>query len=256
MNDIYDFMKELNLKAAQELIKAYNDIPSDIPIKFPKYYNGKNKGKTRVSEQELRFAMAYLFNNNIVKLSNEDYSFSIETPTENEYSFSKNKGGSDSNNKGQGKRSAQTDMTLYEGGKPKINIEFKANSPKQENLDKDIEKLLRENNRGAWCHILESANDRTWKRLLGKSTKSGKPNQPGKFENAFNKVIKIKSKPIYFSFLVLNDNGKGAFYRKVLEYNGGAKDSVFNIKSEQDMVNNGWEKWEFNDKNELEKVEK
>ena len=42
----------------------------------------------------------------------------------------------------------------------------------------------------------------------------------------------------------------------MLEYNGGAKDSVFNIKSEQDMVNNGWEKWEFNDKNELEKVEK
>lgn len=251
MNGIYDFMKELNKKAAEELIKVYrnekliktyNDKPSIVPIKFPKYYNGKSKGQTRVSEQELRFAMACLFDT--VKGENKDYSFSIETPTENNYSFSKNKEGLDSDNKKQRKRSAQTDMTLYEKGKSKINIEFKANN-QNSSFDKDIEKLLRENNIGAWCHILRNADDRTWKSLLGKS---------GKFKNAFNKVIKkykIKQKPLYFSFLVLE---KGTFYWK--EYNKGNKDFFLNIESEQDMVNNNsWEKWEFSETSqELERV--
>ena len=207
-NKIYKFMKELNMIAAQELIKAYNGISSDIPIKFPIYHNEENEGKKRVSEQELRFAMAYMFNSNKIELKDKEYFFSIETPTLGKYKFSK-KEVSDPDSKKQQQRSAQTDMTLYEKKEPIINIEFKANNPKQESFDKDIEKLLSENiHIGAWCHILESANNGTCKSLLGKL---------GKFEIAFNnvsnqnKLDQIKSKPIYFSFLVLN---KGTYYSK------------------------------------------
>ena len=104
---------------------------------FPK----KRDGKRRVSEQEARF----LFLLHVEQ--NSDYFYSLETPTEEEYSFS-----------GSGSRSGNIDVCLYENEERKHLIEFKALNPKLDALSKDFEKLFRDapslNN--FFVHVLEN----------------------------------------------------------------------------------------------------
>lgn len=236
-NEIYNFMKELNKKAAQKLIKVYkkNKRSITLPIIFPIYQKTDEK---RVSEQEFRFAMAYLF-------KSKKYSFSIETPTKKTYNFK------DKNS--DNKRSAQTDMTIYNGDKKAIiNIEFKAGNPEQKNFSKDFEKLIKEDvEMAAWCHIFKTTNDGTWKSVFSKFKTA--------FDDAFKETSnENKVKPIYFSFLVLEEE---IFYWKVLNESNELKD--FNeytnffqgIKKEEDLTKNHWKKLKFNNsKNILEEV--
>ena len=75
-------------------------------IIFPMYCSGE----TRISEQELRFIFVEQFNAYIKdhKDLNNLY-YSVETPTEKKYIFSKDKGGPKVDNKGV---SARTDLTI------------------------------------------------------------------------------------------------------------------------------------------------
>jgi len=216
MSNIYDFVKELNVKAAEELIKAYNDNNNNnnnnacIPLIFPKYQNDDQKPQ-RVSEQELRFAMANMFNKEL-ESSNLKCHFSVETPTKKTYRFS-----------GKKETTAQTDMTVYDD--IQINIEFKANNPEYKSFCKDIEKLLREDVKyGMWCHILKNADNGTWNSLFDK------------FKESFKSVIdnpkyNVEKKTIYFSFLVLD---KKEFYRKELK----------DISKYNDFFNDKIDTWE------------
>lgn len=117
-------------------------------ILFPKY----SSGDTRISEQELRFIFveqfyAYINNDENKEKSPEliNLYYSVETPTEKKYIFSKDKGGPKVDDKGV---SARTDLTIYEkeGDKftKKALIEFKALNPVIENYEKDFCKLKEE----------------------------------------------------------------------------------------------------------------
>ena len=133
-------IKQLLVMFSEEMFKAYNfSIEKDTIRKykskmvFPKYRDDEKtvtEKNVRVSEQEARFA----FCNVLEKVEYIDFLYSVETPTQEEYSFS-----------GKGKQSAMTDLTLYtDKNKILANIEFKAHSVDEPKIRKDFEKLIRE----------------------------------------------------------------------------------------------------------------
>lgn len=116
---------------------------------FPVYQN-KSSNELRISEQEARFLFAEA-------LRSDKFLFSIETPTINDYQ-----------QKGKGKRSAASDMSLYNSisGDKILNIEFKSEgiSTKAKTsftIEKDIEKILLEPTPGCWFHLLKSVDNST-----------------------------------------------------------------------------------------------
>lgn len=187
-SQLFEFLLELNQEAAKELIEIYKGLPTykkQTCLILPQYREGKN----RISEQELRFVITNLFGLN----NYPDFSYAVEVPTENEYTFS-----------GTNPRSASTDLAFYDEIKSKVlNIELKAHNPKQESFSKDIDKLFNENVHGAWCHLLENADRGTLDSIFSK------------FINAIS-VLSLKQsnsqspiipqKPIYFSFIILEKN--------------------------------------------------
>lgn len=125
-------------------------------IIFPQYHihkeeEEKRKDYNRISEQELRFIFIEQFYAYIEEkkkanpLAPINLYYSVETPTEKKYIFSKDKGGPKVDDKGV---SARTDLTIYEkeGDKftKKALIEFKALNPVIENYEKDFCKLNNE----------------------------------------------------------------------------------------------------------------
>lgn len=119
-------------------------------IVFPK----TSKGEVRVSEQEAKLCL-------IRHVANSPFSYSVETPTQLTYCFT-----------GVGRRNAMTDVTLYEDGAPRANIEFKSGnvSAKRKNtthITKDIEKLVCENVDAFWFHTLKATNDLSLTHLWG-----------------------------------------------------------------------------------------
>lgn len=104
-----------------------------------------SKGKVRVSEQEAKQLL-------IENLRNSMFSYSVETPTLNNYGFS-----------GKGERNAMTDLSLYVRAVRYVNMEFKAGttSIKRKNLGKitkDMKKLVGEDVKGFWFHTLQGTN--------------------------------------------------------------------------------------------------
>ena len=166
---IHNYILELIKETSIELLKINLDNPSDrkTRLKFPKYRNGKK----RISEQELRFVMTHLLSS--------DFYYSIETPTLEKYSFSEG-----------GERSAATDLSVYHNDLKILNIELKAHNPGQKSIDKDIEKLVREDCDGAWVHLLVSERSNSVEALFKKFIKA--------FENKHSK------RPISFHILILD----------------------------------------------------
>jgi len=113
---------------------------------FPK----RRDGTIRISEQEARLLCCDLLNSS-------NYYYSVETPTKEKY--------------GKG-RSALTDVTLhtFDGNsfQRAISIEFKPPNCTQEEIRKDLEKLVREQILGNWFHTLKNANRGTFRRLFQK----------------------------------------------------------------------------------------
>lgn len=108
---------------------------------FPKY---RGKDVTRVSEQELRFAFVEAFNAYCNKMDNKDkldLFYSIETPTQEKYSFSD--GEPKVIREEKGGRSAEFDLVVFDKNLKRVClIEFKAKSVKPANYQKDIIKLI------------------------------------------------------------------------------------------------------------------
>jgi hypothetical protein len=192
----FEYLLELVQETTNELIKIYYDKPNrKTLLKFPKYKNGK----IRVSEQELRFALTNLHG----KFAHPGLYYTVETPTDEEYSFS-----------GNGKRSAASDISFYAQNNEKLNIELKAHMPEQSAVDKDIEKLFKENAYGAWIHIFENEDKGTVKNLFKK------------FEIAIKKYGHPK-KPISFHIIILK---KGILLSRKGRDNEIDYSKIFNIE--------------------------
>jgi hypothetical protein len=170
---INEYLLKLIQETSKELLRIYFDKSNRrTHLKFPRY----RKGEVRVSEQELRFALTNIHEQ---FTPHPDIYYSVETPTEEEYSFS-----------GNDKRSAASDLSFYYNNKKVLNIELKAHNADQKAINKDIEKLVRENCNGAWIHVFKNEDSRTVRALFEK------------FEKAFNKY-KPSKKPISFHILIL-----------------------------------------------------
>lgn len=143
---VYDSQKEEKEEENEKTGRVLASLNIGSRIIFPMYCSGE----TRISEQELRFIFVEQFNAYIKdhKKDHKDLNnlyYSVETPTEKKYIFSKDKGGPKVDDKGV---SARTDLTIYEkeGDKftRKASIEFKALNPVIENYEKDFCKLKEE----------------------------------------------------------------------------------------------------------------
>jgi len=194
---INKYLLELVQETSKELLKIYFEKPnSKTLLKFPRYKNRM----IRISEQELRFTLI----NTHEQFMHSNLNYSIETPTKEVYKFS-----------GKSKRSASSDMSFYNNGKKVINIEFKAHNPKQESINKDIEKLVRENCNGAWIQVFKTEDSGTVKKLFKK------------FESAFKEFSNSKM-PISFHILILET--KTLLSRKGKENEKNYSKNIFNIK--------------------------
>jgi hypothetical protein len=146
----------------------------------------EKKGKPRVSEQEARFAFVSI-------LEKEKILYSVETPTVEKYNFSGETGS---------KRSASTDLTIFDENINKMmNIEFKSHgismkSKTQHKIEKDIEKLLREDVDGLWFHVFERVDTKTIGKLLSVFAK--------KIKYISSQKKDIKEKTICFHICVLS----------------------------------------------------
>lgn len=144
---------------------------------FPRY----SDGRTRISEQELRFAFVEAF------IASEDvkakkFYYSIETPTQCKYKgFSSNPQVAKD---GEG-RSGEFDMVIFNDKLQRIClIEFKANNPGIIEHKKDLLKLKTEGSQeqtGEICRylieVLESYNNGTISNLKGKVQQENEDNK-------------------------------------------------------------------------------
>lgn len=187
---------ELVQETSMELIKIHFDLSDrKTRLLFPR----KKKGDIRISEQELRFTFSNILNQSPYPR----FQYSVETPTLQDYCFSNGKS-----------KSASSDLSLYLDNNKVLNIEFKAHNPSQPTIDKDIEKLCREDCNGAWIHIFKNENKRTVETLFNK------------FEQAFNNQ-NLSIKPISFHILILET--KTLLTRKGKDSENDYTNNIFNI---------------------------
>lgn len=119
--------------------------PSGSRIIFPQYSKQySRKGETRFSEQELRFIFVEEFNKYCSNSKGPNWFYSIETPTEEKYDFSK-KENPQKVDKGQKGQSAMVDLSIHDEHLKRIAlIEFKALNPDKSCFTKDFVKLQSE----------------------------------------------------------------------------------------------------------------
>ena len=146
---------------------------SQSRIIFPKYSGRYRNGETRISEQELRFIFVEQFNKYCSTKKWNAY-YSVETPTEEKYIFSK-KGDKNCpykvDGEGNGGQSAMIDLCIHDDKFERIAlIEFKALNPKESAFAKDFCKLSNEPKSAAtfFVMIVKSHDDDTIKSLREK----------------------------------------------------------------------------------------
>ena len=137
---VYDTQKE-------EFGNSSEFCESGSRIIFPKYSGRYRNGETRISEQELRFIFVEQFNKYCKNNSWNAY-YSVETPTEEKYIFSK-KGDKNCpykvDGEGNGGQSAMIDLSIHNDKFDRIAlIEFKALNPEESAFAKDFCKLSNE----------------------------------------------------------------------------------------------------------------
>lgn len=170
-NTINEYLLELVQETSQELIKIYYGKPNrKTLLKIPPYRNTS----IRISEQEMRFVLLALHE----QFSHPGFGYSVETPTQEKYSFS-----------GEGSRSAASDLSFYNDDEVILNVEFKVHMPNQKAVNKDISKLVKEKCNGAWIHILKNEDSGTVKALFEKLETAFKENGPSENPISFHILI-------------------------------------------------------------------
>jgi len=136
-------------------------------IKVPLIFPTKREKKVRISEQELRllFIEKWKEKNDEKNNDNKKY-YSIETPTKYIYSLKKTDEGQSDKDQFQ---SASIDMSIFKCDNKKfkreLNIEFKHNHEKK-SIEKDILKLLCEDQDGVFIVLLNNTTNNTTKKTL------------------------------------------------------------------------------------------
>lgn len=172
-DDLIEILKE----ASTRLCKADDRCGNLI-------YVQKEKGVI-IREPEARHAIS-------LELIKRNFDFGIEVPTKEKYLFSGKK---------KNIRCGRIDLVINPEGN-QINVELKEGQPKIEMIQKDFEKLLRENVSGAsFYHVLKNTNSRSLSTLLEKYTKAytnaiekTKSNQFQTFAKWFVLYIFVKEK--------------------------------------------------------------
>jgi len=158
---ITDDLLALNRQLCEQLFRVpfIPHIPTALrppALVFPLY----RKGTARYSEQEARFLFCHLLHT-----LDLPYYYSVETPTDQTYQFT-----------GDYPLSAQSDVSLYGWSGNDLermaNVEFKALQPRQNQIDKDISKLVSEPVPGNWFHTLKNADSGTLSALFRKLTEA------------------------------------------------------------------------------------
>lgn len=165
--DIVQISKDVLIRLTQmdhERIGGNSKERLIFPNKFPS--DLKNKGitekellkYTRISEQELRF----LFVEQFIKDTSNDFFYSVETPTEFKYKLGEN---FESITCGIG-RSASIDMSIFKRDENEkynrlLNIEFKNQNSSRFSIGKDVLKLMHEKQNGAFIILLKNTDKGT-----------------------------------------------------------------------------------------------
>ena len=165
-------IEEIADVAFERLLKVY-ESKTEGGIIFPKYTHGQNKGKLRISEQEMRFAFV-----EEMRSKYPNWYYSVETPTDKKYNFQ------DKPRIDEGGQSAQFDLTIYDdsrGDKVLAHIEFKANNPDIHEMKKDFLKLAEDKAVDAgiervFIHLFKSFKQRTDNSIKGKLDKCNTDN--------------------------------------------------------------------------------
>lgn len=197
-------IQQMNEIVCERLWRLCNDrfIGAAGPFIPPLYAAKKNeKGLLRISEQETRFCFAQLLHERYQDNPDDAFRYSVETPTQEKYSF-----------KGKGTRSAQTDLTLYSPSSEDatINIEFKCGTPGKDAIKKDIEKLVREQTPERHCqsacmfHLINAA-DRTTLQKLHKSYTDSMNKMAAEMAISVAQSDAVK---ILFTFCILQNRSK------------------------------------------------
>ena len=176
-NNIATFVEKVINNTFETLVRIYNGgkgINGEFKgsrLIFPHYKKDRAEG-IRVSEQELRFVFVEEFS----KLCNDgsnDYYYSVETPTEGDYNFSKEKDKPCATDRGEG-QSGNFDMAIHDkNGKKVCLIEFKAHNVSQEKIEKDMVKLANtkegdDNILRYFIHMVSASDNGTIKSIDGK----------------------------------------------------------------------------------------
>ncbi len=195
-------IKNLCINVSKELVELPNEYEG-----INKYPNLQNKfifpeypinNSIRISEQESRV----LFCNKLEKYYKEIF-YSIETPTTNKYRFGDKLENINIDNSG---KSGMIDMTLFDlcnnEFKRSLNIEFKAHNVEQNNITKDILKLIAEEQSGLFFHTLKNIDSGTF-------NNKGNTGVFNKYIESINKFVPIwkeckkENKNIFFAICII-----------------------------------------------------
>ena len=204
---------------------------------FPNKFPSNEKIKTlsekellkyvRRSEQELRQLFIDVF-----KDKNQDLFYSIETPTEVRYSFGKSYLDIKVNEEGQ---SALLDMCVFnrDEGKKKykriLNIEFKHGNAPIKDIAKDVLKLMREKQNGAFIFLLDNTNSGSLNNI-GENRKGVLDKLSQSFEE-FHKIKNIWNGNKYIQIIILSLEHKTNGTNPTLIYKTLGKDNLKDLKS-------------------------
>ena len=202
---------------------------------FPQKVQAKGtKLKDRISEQELRLLFIEEF-----KKANNDFFYSIETPTQNKYKFGKKYKDIKIDENGQ---SASLDMCVFKRTSNNyeriLNIEFKHKNTGIKNIAKDILKLCSEEQDGAFIHLLDNTNRGT----LCNKDKIGVFNKLYKSFNDFKGNWKNDKK--YIHLIILSLKQEILIHRKITKADLGNLKEIFFINKGcgniTEIKGNGW----------------
>lgn len=220
---------------SKERIIFPNKIPSEAKNKV---ITEKELLKyTRISEQELRF----LFVEQFIKDTSNEFFYSVETPTEKKYRFGKTN--NDIPAVDDTGRSASIDMCVFKRDstnyKRILNIEFKHQNAALKNIVKDVLKLIYSKQNGAFIILLRNTNRGSLKSIFEKISNSfsdHKDNWKGEKDKFIHFIIlslEEKKNNNGKPFLIHRQITKGANLKNIFTFDGG----LANI---DEVKRNGW----------------
>lgn len=141
-------MKKIIFDTVKNLFLLEEGSLEDNTIIYPTY---RTKAERRISEQEAK----QLFIHEVIR---NGIRYSVETPTRLPYSFS-----------GETLLSGNIDVSTYSPDlREQTNIEFKATNCVYGSIEKDFQKLILEDARGIFFHVIEGSNSGTLPSIFGK----------------------------------------------------------------------------------------